>query len=82
MADQVFGFGNVDFKEDLLQFITERSEESGMDSLQAIEDVLEVVSHMGLHAHRRDSAIKEIYDRAKRDAKKEIMLLMNNQLGI
>lgn len=73
MVKQVFGSGNVDFKEGLLEWITEQCDEHRIDSLQAIEDVLEVVSHMARNAHRRDAAIRDLYEQAKRDAKDEMM---------
>ena len=73
MRDQVFSSGNVDFKEQLLDWITDQCENQRIDSLQAIEDVLEVVSHLALNAHRRDVYIRGLYERAKQDAKEEMM---------
>jgi hypothetical protein len=73
MGKQVFGSGNVDFKEGLLEWITEQCDERRIDSLQAIEDVLEVVSHLARHAHRRDAAIRNLYEQAKRDAREELV---------
>ena len=73
MGNQVFSSGNVDFKEGLLAWIKMESGARRIDSLQAIEDVLEVISHMALNAHLRDSAIRTIYEKAKADAKEELM---------
>jgi hypothetical protein len=72
MGKQVFGSGNVDFKEGLLEWITEQCDERRIDALQAIEDVLEVVSYLAMHAHRRDSVIRDLYEKAKRDAREEL----------
>jgi hypothetical protein len=71
-------FGDRTFKQEVLDFIIDEAKTHNLDLLQAIEGVMDVVSHISLTAFRKDAALARIYERAKEDAKSELMKKMNS----
>lgn len=66
-------FGDDTFKQRVLDYILDQVEIDGIDSLVAVEHVLEVVSHLISSAFRREDEIGRIYKMAKEDALAELM---------
>ena len=70
-------FGEGSFKQRLCDHIIEECEAEGYDLFRGAEEAMEVVSHITSIAFRRDKALNEMYEQAKRDAKKELMDKIN-----
>jgi predicted house-cleaning noncanonical NTP pyrophosphatase (MazG superfamily) len=70
-------FGHGSFKQNLLEHLLETAEDRQIDLLYTIEQVMEVVSHLASIAYKKDNAVKEIYEQAKEDAKRELLAKIN-----
>jgi hypothetical protein len=66
-------FGDGSFKQRLLDHIISECEDEGIDLLYGVEAAMEVVTHLATEAYRRDAGLKAIYERAKRDAREELL---------
>lgn len=74
-------FGQDTFKQAMLERIIGESERAGIDLYQGIEETMEVLSHLMCSAFRRDEALKKLYERAKNDAKDELITRLNQHVG-
>ena len=66
-----FGYGT--FKQDLLEYIERESKQHGIDTFDAIGEVSEVLSYLALNAWYRDEALSNLYEKAKSDARQELI---------
>ncbi len=66
-----FGYGT--FKQRLLDYIVDECRDEGYDLFRGIEEVMEVVSYLSGIAFQRDEALKKIYEKAKEDARRELI---------
>lgn len=66
-------FGDGTFKQELKDVIIELANTHKLDMFSAIEASMEVLSHLMINAFRKDEALKELYERAKSDAKAELV---------
>lgn len=71
-------FGDRTFKQEVLEFIVDEAKTHNLDLFQAVEGVMDVVSHLALTAFRKDAALARMYERAKEEAKAELMKKMNS----
>jgi hypothetical protein len=69
-------FGDRTFRQEVLDYILDEAKIHNLDHFQAVEALMDVVSHLAINAFRRDKALAQMYQDAKEAAKNELIAKM------